>query len=312
MNVYPQVSGPDPDRIPVLAGLIDQLRERHGDAVDAVLAYGSCLRSGDIFDGLLDLYLVVESYRTAHGPTLAAAANYLLPPNVYYAQRSAGDQTLRCKVTVISRADFASGCSRRWFQSYIWGRFAQPTCIIYYRSARVKAEIEESLLDASHSLLHSTLPALPAGGTVADLWVDALALSYGTELRTERPGRARELVMDNLDYYRQLTQHHVDSLALPLKVYDAGKETRYRCDLDPARRRRSALAWAARRVQGKLLSIMRLVKALFTFEGGLDYIAWKLERHSGEQITIPERVRRFPLLFMWPFFWRLYRRGVFK
>jgi hypothetical protein len=57
---------------------------------------------------------------------------------------------------------------------------------------------------------------------------------------------------------------------------------------------------------------MRLVKALFTFEGGLDYIAWKLERHSGESIVIPDRVRRAPLIYLWGFFWGLYRRGIFK
>ena len=57
---------------------------------------------------------------------------------------------------------------------------------------------------------------------------------------------------------------------------------------------------------------MRLVKALFTFEGGLDYIAWKLERHSGQVVEIPERVRRRPLLHIWGFAWQLRRRGVFK
>lgn len=60
------------------------------------------------------------------------------------------------------------------------------------------------------------------------------------------------------------------------------------------------------------MSIMRLVKALFTFEGGLDYIAWKLERHSGEKIVIPDTVRRAPLIYLWGFFWGLYRRGIFK
>ena len=65
-------------------------------------------------------------------------------------------------------------------------------------------------------------------------------------------------------------------------------------------------------VQGKLLSILRLTKALFTFEGGLDYIAWKLERHSGQPIEIPPRVRRWPLVFVWGFMWKLYRRGVFR
>jgi hypothetical protein len=79
-----------------------------------------------------------------------------------------------------------------------------------------------------------------------------------------------------------------------------------------AQRLSTQLAWSLRKGQGKLLSITRLVKALFTFEGGLDYIAWKLERHSGESVVIPDKVRRAPLIYMWGFFWNLYRRGVFK
>ena len=58
-----------------------------------------------------------------------------------------------------------------------------------------------------------------------------------------------------------------------------------------------------------MLSIMRLLKALFTFEGALDYIAWKLERHSDEPIIIPDKVRRAPLIHIWAFSWGLYRRG---
>ena len=61
-----------------------------------------------------------------------------------------------------------------------------------------------------------------------------------------------------------------------------------------------------------MLSVLRLFKALFTFEGGFDYIAWKLERHSGKVITIPPKVRKYPLLFVWGFMWRLYRDGVLR
>jgi len=54
------------------------------------------------------------------------------------------------------------------------------------------------------------------------------------------------------------------------------------------------------------------LKGLFTFDGGIDYVAWKLARHSGQEVVVPDRVRRYPLLFMWGFFWRLYRRGAFR
>jgi hypothetical protein len=46
-------------------------------------------------------------------------------------------------------------------------------------------------------------------------------------------------------------------------------------------RQRWARAWALRRACGKALNALRLAKAAFTFEGGADYLAWKIERHSG-------------------------------
>ena len=110
---YPQVTGPDPGADATLQAMLDTLRDKHNDAVCAVLVYGSCLRSGDIYDGLLDLYLVCDDYRSAYPGVLPAAANWLLPPNVFYAQQTGAEQTLRAKVTVISLADFRRGCSRQ-------------------------------------------------------------------------------------------------------------------------------------------------------------------------------------------------------
>jgi len=58
-----------------LAALLAALQSRHAGAVDAVLFYGSCLRSGDLYDGLVDLYVIVRDYRSAHRSLAAAAAN---------------------------------------------------------------------------------------------------------------------------------------------------------------------------------------------------------------------------------------------
>lgn len=312
---YPHVNGPDPAADPTLAALLDKLRAERNDRVCAMLLYGSCLRSGDIYDGLLDLYLVLDNYREAYSGVLPALANWLLPPNVYYAEQvsaTEGSPTLRAKVTVISLADFRRGCSPAWFESYIWGRFAQPTHILYARDAAARSALEEALLQAVATLLGRTLPALPATGTVEALWEGALALSYATELRTERGGRAQELAGFAREFYAAVTRTHAGGLAFPFTLEDGAGGVRYRSAPGGARRAAARLAWGLRRVQGKLLSIARLVKALFTFAGGLDYIAWKLERHSGETIEIPERVRAAPLIHLWGFFWGLYRRGIFK
>ncbi|MFT4613925.1 MAG: hypothetical protein ACI9NT_001067 [Bacteroidia bacterium] len=315
MSHYPQVNGPDPELNDTLAAMLAALRDRHNDAICAMLVYGSCLRSGDIYDGLLDLYLICDDYHSAYPKALPAAANWLLPPNVFYAEQppmTAGGQTLRAKVTVISLPDFQHGCSTRWFESYIWGRFAQPTHVLYARDAQTRAGVEWALLEAARTLLRRAVPALSGQGTLTQLWEQSLGLSYATELRTERSGRAAELASSALEFYTQVTLVHKDSLGFPFSVEQVAQDFRYQSDPGGRRRLLSRLGWATRRIQGKFLSITRLLKALFTFEGGLDYIAWKLERHSGEKVEIPDRVRRAPLIYLWGFFWGLYRRGIFK
>lgn len=325
MSAYPPVAGPDPAADATLAALLLQLQARFNGAICCTLVYGSCLRSGDIYEGLLDLYLICDSYRAAYGPSLPAAANWLLPPNVFYAEQhsadgksgsSAGDSlrgnTLRSKVTVISLRDFQRGCSAAWFESYIWGRFAQPTRILQARDPQVRAQVESALIGAARTLLQKAIPALPPAGTLASLWEQALALSYATELRTERSGRAQELVLSSLGFYTALTGHLAGQMGFTLQLEQRDGQWLYHSAMVNRRRHTASLAWALRRGVGKLLSIARLVKALFTFAGGLDYIAWKLERHSGVPIEIPDKVRRAPLIHLWGFFWGLYRRGIFK
>lgn len=293
--------------------LLDTLAARHRGAVLGVLVYGSCLRSGDIFDGLLDLYLLCSGYRDAYRRSTLAVGNRLLPPNVYYVEHSSGERVLRSKVSVISLADFEHACSPHRFESYFWGRFAQPVALARVRDESTRMAIAAALQNASTTLLLRSLPVLPAQGSVTDLWVEALQLSYATELRTERPGRTRELVLAAEAFYRAAVKRAVREGYTPLLTLDFSvSPPAYRHNASAARRLRGRVAWALRRGSGKLLSVARLVKALFTFEGGLDYIAWKLQRHSGERIEIPQRVRRRPLLHSWGFFWRLYRRGIFK
>jgi hypothetical protein len=302
----------DPDTDRALAALLQQLRERHHGTVNSILLYGSCLRGGDIFDGLVDLYLVCDSYGSAYAGRGFALINWLLPPNVFYAELVHEGKTLRSKYALISTADFRRGCSNRWFESYIWGRFAQPVRIVYCRDQSSHDIVEQCLLQASRTLLQRALPRLPASGTVFDLWRGALELSYATELRAERGGRAAELAQVSLGHFEAVTRRLQGALDFPFSVYESEQTLYYRADVPGYQRVSGRLGWPLRRVYGKLMSVLRLLKGLFTFDGGIDYVVWKLARHSGQEVVVPDRVRRYPLLFMWGFFWRLYRRGAFR
>ncbi len=299
-------------RHPALLHLIEALREKHGDCVAAVLYYGSCLRSGNPYEGLVDLYLIVDNYRCANASRLAALWNWLLPPNVFYAEFTHADQTLRCKYAILSLDDLRRGTSGRWFHSYLWGRFSQPTALAWCRNTEVREQVANSLAQALLTFLDRVLPALPEQGSAQSLWSGGLKLSYRAELRAESGGRSAELTAANLAFYEQVTAEAVPLLHWPVTLAGVTGQLTYTSRIGKFARLRNRLGWTLRIAQGKLLSLARLLKALFTFEGGLDYIAWKLERHSGVPVDIPDKVRRYPLIFIWGLFWRLYRRGIFR
>ena len=316
-SVYPLVTGPEADKSVPLASLLDVMNRRFGDALQGVILYGSCLRTGDLLDGVVDLYALIDHQRIAYLSRGLRLSSRLLPPNVYYLERllvrGEPEVKVRCKYAVLSLIQFERGVSERRFESYLWGRFAQPVKLVYSRSPAVRARIERSLLRAAETLLRQALPALPEDGSLEHLWRDALALSYGTELRTERQGRAQELSAHSRDFFQALTFELAPRLndCLELENGKAG-ETYYRARVPAWKRYLAPWLWRLRRLEGKLMSVLRLLKGLFTFDGGLDYIAWKLERHSGQKVEIPDKVRRRPLLRIWGLFWQLYRRGVFR
>ena len=135
-----------------------------------------------------------------------------------------------------------------------------------------------------------------------------LLLSYRVELRAERREGIRALYGAAAAHYEGLTQRAL--AAAPFAATAVGAQ--YRVELSRGRRLGARLAWLGRRALGKTLSVLRLVKALFTFRGGPDYLLWKIHRHSGVAVELSQRARRFPLLAAWVIAWQLYRRRAFR
>jgi len=75
---------------------------------------------------------------------------------------------------------------------------------------------------------------------------------------------------------------------------------------------RAGGGWARRRIEGKMLSVVRLAKASATFAGGVDYIAWKINRHAGTAIEIKPWQRRWPLLAAISLVPKLLRSGAVR
>lgn len=309
---YPTPDGPTLETSAALRVLMTALETRFGTGLQAVILYGSCLRSTDLLEGLVDFYVLVESTPKAEPRLWLRLGGCLLPPNVYYLETPLGSETVRCKYAVLSLGQFERGTDAGWFQSYLWGRFAQPVKPVWCRSAAIERRLHAAFLCAGETLLRRAIPALPPEGPLDALWQGALALSYATELRAERQGRAAELAGRGRAFFEALTLALLPRLGDLLQVEDRGGTLVYRSRASGGARRLAPVLWSVRRVQGKALSMARLIKGLFTFEGGLDYLAWKLSRHSGQVVEIPDKVRRRPLIHIWGFMRQLYRRGVFR
>jgi len=295
---------------PGVQALAEQALRRHGDAVQAILFYGSCRRRGDD-GGLVDLYLLVDSYRAAYDRLATAVWNKVLPPNVFYLATSFQGRPVRAKYAVVSLADFQRGTSRRWFHSYLWGRFAQPSGLIYARDERVAAAVLEAVSQAVVTFTARVVPLLPPSFEAGDLWREGLRLSYGAELRPEDSDRVARLYDESRDHCDRVTRAALKTIPFHVEVPELTGSA-YRARIPKRARYVCAIAWRIRSAQGKLLSALRLLKAAFTFDGGADYILWKIERHSGAKLDVSPQLRRHPIVAACVLSWRLYRRGAFR
>ena len=80
---------------PAVQAIAAAARAAHGEAVTAVLFYGSCLRDGYQPGLMVDLYVLVEDYAAVHRSALMRMLNRLVPPNVYYLETPHAGDTVR-------------------------------------------------------------------------------------------------------------------------------------------------------------------------------------------------------------------------
>lgn len=263
------------------------LAERYGASAEAVLFYGSCLRQQQLEGLMLDFYLLVDDYGRAYGKWWLALANRLIPPNVFYMEHGG----LRAKYAVLTTEDFARLAGPGTRNVSVWARFAQPSRLVWARNAKARARVIDAVAQAAPTLLMAARPMLDDQLTVRALWSQAFALTYDAELRSERQGRSICLYDSNPDYYAALIAPALARADLPAQIQrDSVSFT------EPADRSAGARAWRRRAFEGKLLSAIRLIKATFTFDGGIDYLAWKIRRHSGVDINIRPWHRRHPII----------------
>jgi hypothetical protein len=288
--------------VPVQAGVCDfaaHIAAQYGDAARAVLFYGSCLRSEQLLGEMLDFYLIVSDYDAAYGKSWLATWNRRLPPNVFPFQHDG----LIAKVAVLSESDFHDLNRPAASAVSVWARFAQPSRLVWCADDRAQHAAVIAISGAAPTLLNAALAFVERPVDVLDLWQSGFQMTYGAELRAERKDRPSSVIAFDPERYRRFGIAALGHTHIANEM--RGDKVLLLPDVD-GRIVQEKNRWPSLRRRGKLLTIARLAKAAFTYAGGIDYLAWKINRHAGTQIIIRPWQRKWPLvaaLFLVPKLW---------
>lgn len=299
---------------PEAQAFADEIRRRHGRAVAAILFYGSCLRT-DNMEGVLDFYVLVDSYRAVFPSRLFAWLNTLLPPNVFYAEVQLGHTSVRGKYAVISMQDFLSAATPHSLYAVIWGRFCQPALLVYCRDTASQAMVIRACTEATLTMVGRMTALLPAGCIASEeLWQTGFQETYRTELRAEQAETIRNIYVfapERYDTVADAALHELERCGkLELVPECAGPVREAREDarggqvwqvMIPAKQRHwQQWDWRLRCPAAKARYALWLLKSAATFRDWLPYVMWKIGRHAGVTLTPTAKQLRHPFLLGGP------------
>jgi hypothetical protein len=279
------------------------LQEKFHPNVLAIILYGSWLRGKR--DTLPDFYVILDSYSSLPS-RLERLGNRILKPNVYSLLLHKEDQSCAAKYATLTLKDLISGIDND-FHPYLWARFSQPNEIVFSKDNSIYLAVNNAFTKASERMIAATIPMLESEFSLNTLWETSLTLTYKSELRSEDPKKARELVSHYAKHFEMKTD-----LIGPKYGLSKSKKGTWVCHSNRSKRYAAAVKWKLRQHIGTLLSLARLTKAAFTFNEPLDYILWKVERHTGVKKEASSLQKRHPLIFSWGLLWKIYRKGGFK
>ena len=263
---------------------------QHGGASRAVLFYGSCLREKQLDGLMLDFYLIVSDYGAAYPRRWLATANRLIPPNVFPFAHNG----LAAKYAVLSEADFAALTRLEASTVSVWARFAQPTRLVWVVDDAARVAAIDAVAASGPTLFSLALPLADSADPVA-VWRAGFAQTYRAELRAERTDRSGSIVDADASRYARFGAALLEAGVAP-----------------HSDRATTKARWRELQRAGKWASVARLAKASLTFAGGIDYLAWKINRHAGAQIVIKPWQRRWPLLGAITLLPNLLRQGAVR
>ena len=281
-----ELSAPAPAAITALvAVLADPSRD------DAILYYGSTLRTGDL-SGVLDFYRLTQR---PHRRGMRGLLERGLWPEVSYREVLIEGRMLRAKIATLPMSTFRRAARNQTLDTTIWARFVQPAQLVWSADARAAQATMDAVVGAVETASRYAAALGPAAGSAEAFWTALFRRTYAAEFRVEDGSRADQVMAAAKARYVAILPLAWRSAGIVFAAHDGV--------LRPSRR--GLPRWALRRLLGKPLNLARLAKAAFTFDGAARYAAWKIERHTGVAIPVTPFRERHPILAAPEVFWRL-------
>lgn len=276
-RVEAELASPAPEAVVALAAA---LAEPGRDA--AVLYYGSTLRTGDL-SGILDFYRL--TYRP-HRRGVHGLAERVLWPEVSYHEMDIAGRTLRAKVATLPLSTFARAASGATLDTTIWARFVQPAQRVWVADGGAAKQVAVAVAGAVITAGRFAAALGPVWGVADDFWLALFRRTYAAEFRVESTDRAGTVLSADAGRYAEV---------LPL-AWQAGGVP-FECDGGRLKPEKQGLpGWTWPNLAGKPLNMARILKAAFTFDGAARYAAYKVERHTGIELTVTPFRERHPFL----------------
>lgn len=247
----------------------------------AALFYGSNLRTGEL-EGVLDFYLLLP------GPQLER-----IWPRVSYHEWELDGIVLRAKVARMAMATFASAAAGQFRDTTIWTRFVQPSTLVWVEADMARKQVTHALEGAAITASRYAAALGPDKGLETAFWKALFQETYKAEFRIEKPGREDSILSLNADHFAGLAPAAWQAGGIHFRV---SADRVYTIDWPAGRRSAILREWRRKRRWGKVLNIIRLIKATTTFEGAARYAAWKIERHTGVPVELTPWREQHPVL----------------
>jgi hypothetical protein len=287
-----------------------------GESVRCVLFFGSrkTRPSTDPWSAY-DFFVLIHGYPSfyhslsehralARSPGLAAILNAWLPPNQISLKPVVAGGVVRAKCAVIDLERLVLETSARRSDQFCAGRLFQPVTLVFSRDAASAERALDALVGAHRATKEWLRPSLPREFDAELLARQALLVSMAGEIRPEPGGRAQALYEAQRDYHRAVMPLLLEEwLRDGALVAARGGLFSWAQPVEDAERGRVERLFA----RSKLRATLRWAKYVLTFDDWLEYLVRKVRRHSGQEIELSARERRWPLLFLWPRVFRYLR-----